>query len=92
MNGVCGSRMDSVVPSLTTASFSMSPVDFVTSSIVVVRAIAALVSVCVVRVLRRCRSVVVFELILVARWVMAAGDWSNVTSRSDVMRSVRSNL
>ena len=92
MNGVCGSRMASVVPNLAIASLSMSPVDFVMSSIVVVRAIAVLVSVCVVRMLRRCRSVVVFELVLVARWVKAAGDWSNVASRSDVMRSVRSNL
>ena len=56
-----------VVPNLAIASLSMSPVDFVMSSIVVVRAIAVLVSVCVVRMLRRFRIVVVFEVILVIR-------------------------
>ena len=67
VKGVWGSKMASVVPSRAIASLSISPVDFVMSAIFVVRAIAAFVSVCAVRTLRRFRVVVVFEVILVVR-------------------------
>ena len=92
MNGVCGSRIASVVPSRAIASLSMSLVNLVMSCIVVLRVIAAFVMVCVVSEVRRFWVVRVLGVGIDAMWSMASGDCRSVSSISDVMHRVRVNL
>ena len=92
MNGVCGSRIVSVVPSRAIVSLSILPVDLVMSCIVVVRVIATFVMMYVVSAVRRFWVVRVLGVGIDAMWSMALGDCRSVSSMSDVMHRVRVNL